>query len=127
MAAKAREPLSIESLLQKQKEEREAASKVSLCHGSTVCLSIDIGEPTQPKFLSKEERAKLAIEKRTQELREQREKDQLQRADRDAFERQAAELRSRERDIRAPSSSFRRMHTSYHSYARHVTDIFACS
>ncbi|KAH7107572.1 P-loop containing nucleoside triphosphate hydrolase protein [Auriculariales sp. MPI-PUGE-AT-0066] len=85
MAAATREPLSIESLLQKQKEEREAASK--------------------PKFLSKEERAKLAIEKRAQEIREQREKEQQQRGDREAFERQAAELRSRERDTRGATSS----------------------
>ncbi|KAG9032472.1 mRNA splicing protein prp28 [Tulasnella sp. JGI-2019a] len=71
-------PLSIESLLQKQKEEKEAASK--------------------PKFLTKEERATLAIQKRTQEIREQKEKEERQRQERQALERQAEELRARERD-----------------------------
>ncbi|KAJ7489800.1 P-loop containing nucleoside triphosphate hydrolase protein [Mycena galericulata] len=71
------EPLSIESLLQKQKQEKEAASK--------------------PKFLSKEERAKLAIAKRAQEIREQKEKDELTRKDRAALEQEAEELRAKER------------------------------
>ncbi|KAJ8454576.1 hypothetical protein ONZ45_g19251 [Pleurotus djamor] len=70
------EPLSIESLLQKQREEKEAASK--------------------PKFLSKEERAKLAIAKRAQELKEQRERDEAARKDREALEKDANELRRRE-------------------------------
>ncbi|KAF8212328.1 P-loop containing nucleoside triphosphate hydrolase protein [Mycena galopus ATCC 62051] len=72
------EPLSIESLLQKQKQEREAASK--------------------PKFLSKEERATLAIAKRAQEIREQKEKDELAKKDREALERDADELRMKERN-----------------------------
>ncbi|KAG2344752.1 hypothetical protein BDR05DRAFT_998783 [Suillus weaverae] len=55
MAAQA-EPLSIESLLQRQNEEHEAASK--------------------PKFLSKEEHAKIAIAKHAAELREQLECDE---------------------------------------------------
>ncbi|KAJ7685100.1 P-loop containing nucleoside triphosphate hydrolase protein [Mycena polygramma] len=71
------EPLSIESLLQRQKEEKEAASK--------------------PKFLSKEERAKLAIAKRAQELREQKEKEELTRKDRAVLEQEAEELRMKER------------------------------
>lgn len=77
MAARA-EPLSIESLLQKQKQEREAAAK--------------------PKFLSKEERAKIAIAKRAAELREQRERDEKSRTDREALEREAEELRQREQE-----------------------------
>lgn len=77
MAARA-EPLSIESLLQRQKEEREAASK--------------------PKFLSKEERAKIAIAKRAAELREQRERDEKSRTDREGLERQAEEVRQREQE-----------------------------
>ncbi|KAJ6547476.1 P-loop containing nucleoside triphosphate hydrolase protein [Mycena capillaripes] len=72
------EPLSIESLLQKQKEEKEAASK--------------------PKFLSKEERAKLAIAKRAQEIREQKEKEELSRKDRATLEQDAEELRMKERN-----------------------------
>ncbi|KAF7363361.1 hypothetical protein MSAN_00991800 [Mycena sanguinolenta] len=71
------EPLSIESLLQKQKQEKEAASK--------------------PKFLSKEERAKLAIAKRAQEIREQKEKDELAKKDREILERDVDELRMKER------------------------------
>ncbi|KAJ7470678.1 P-loop containing nucleoside triphosphate hydrolase protein [Mycena latifolia] len=71
------EPLSIESLLQRQKAEKEAASK--------------------PKFLSKEERAKLAIAKRAQEIREQKERDELARKDRATLEQEAEELRSKER------------------------------
>ncbi|KAG2157334.1 P-loop containing nucleoside triphosphate hydrolase protein [Suillus clintonianus] len=77
MAARA-EPLSIESLLQKQKEEREAAAK--------------------PKFLSKEERAKIAIAKRAAELKEQRERDEKSRVDRDGLEREAEEVRQREQE-----------------------------
>ncbi|TDL27361.1 P-loop containing nucleoside triphosphate hydrolase protein [Rickenella mellea] len=71
-------PLSIESLLEKQKAEKEAASK--------------------PRFLSKEERAKLAIEKRAQEIKDQRDKDDKQRAERDALEREAGALRIKERE-----------------------------
>ncbi|KAJ6630704.1 P-loop containing nucleoside triphosphate hydrolase protein [Mycena sp. CBHHK59/15] len=72
------EPLSIESLLQKQRQEKEAASK--------------------PKFLSKEERAKLAIANRAQEIREQKEKDERARRDRAALEQEAEELRTKERN-----------------------------
>ncbi|KAF9515879.1 hypothetical protein BS47DRAFT_1371903 [Hydnum rufescens UP504] len=61
-----KEPLSIELLVQRQKAEREANSK--------------------PKFLSKEERAKLAIEKRVQEINEQREKEDRLRQDRERLE-----------------------------------------
>ncbi|KAH8117340.1 P-loop containing nucleoside triphosphate hydrolase protein [Phellopilus nigrolimitatus] len=71
------EPLSIESLLEKQRAEKEAASK--------------------PKFLSKEERAKLAIAKRAQEIREQKEKEDSQKQDREVFEREAEALRFKER------------------------------
>ncbi|THH14348.1 hypothetical protein EW146_g5978 [Bondarzewia mesenterica] len=77
MASKT-EPLSIESLLQKQKEEKEAAAK--------------------PKFLSKEERAKLAITKRAQEIKEQNLKDEDSRRDREALEREAEALRHHERE-----------------------------
>ncbi|KAI0094010.1 pre-mRNA-splicing ATP-dependent RNA helicase PRP28 [Irpex rosettiformis] len=71
-------PLSIESLLQKQKEEKEAASK--------------------PRFLTKEQRAQLAIEKRAQEIKEQKEKDERARKEREVLEREAEEIRSRERE-----------------------------
>ncbi|KAG0705927.1 P-loop containing nucleoside triphosphate hydrolase protein [Suillus ampliporus] len=74
MAART-EPLSIESLLQKQKEEREAAAK--------------------PKFLSKEERAKIAIAKRAAELKEQRERDEKSRMDREGPRTQREQERER--------------------------------
>jgi ATP-dependent RNA helicase DDX23/PRP28 len=53
---------------------------------------------SQPKFLSKEERAKLAIAKRAQEIREQKEKDESSRRDRETLERDADELRMKERN-----------------------------
>ncbi|KAF7322906.1 hypothetical protein HMN09_00070100 [Mycena chlorophos] len=71
------EPLSIEALLQKQKEEKEAASK--------------------PKFLSKEERAKIAIAKRAQEIREQKDKEEAAKRGREALEQEADDLRQKER------------------------------
>ncbi|KAF7295008.1 Pre-mRNA-splicing ATP-dependent RNA helicase PRP28 [Mycena indigotica] len=71
------EPLSIDSLLQQQREAKEAASK--------------------PKFLSKEERAKIAIAKRAQEIREQKEKEETSKQQRATFEQEAEELRQRER------------------------------
>ncbi|KAI0705818.1 pre-mRNA-splicing ATP-dependent RNA helicase PRP28 [Cytidiella melzeri] len=72
------QPLSIESLLQKQKEDKEAAAK--------------------PKFLTKEQRAQLAIAKRAQELREQKEKEDRARQERQNLEREAEEIRSRDRE-----------------------------
>ncbi|GLB35034.1 putative DEAD box helicase family protein [Lyophyllum shimeji] len=71
------EPLSIESLLQKQKADKEAASK--------------------PKFLSKEERAKIAIAQRAKEIQEQKEREEKARRDREVLEREAEELRRKER------------------------------
>ncbi|KAG6854626.1 mRNA splicing protein prp28 [Blastosporella zonata] len=71
------EPLSIESLLQKQRAEKEAASK--------------------PKFLSKEERAKIAIAARAKEIQGQKEKEENSRKDREALEREAEEFREKER------------------------------
>lgn len=71
------EPLSIESLLLKQKQEKEAASK--------------------PKFLSKEERAKLAIAKRAEEIKTQREKEESTKKDRETLEREAEDIRRKER------------------------------
>ncbi|KAF5315965.1 hypothetical protein D9611_004618 [Ephemerocybe angulata] len=66
------EPLSIETLLKKQREEKEAASK--------------------PKFLTKEQRAQIAIEKRSQEIRAEKEKEEAKRREREALEREAGEL-----------------------------------
>lgn len=93
------EPLSIESLLQKQKDEKESASKVRPFHSFTLTIfdSESLKKP-QPKFLTKEERAKLAIAKRAQEIREETERRETTRRDRDALEREADELAQRERN-----------------------------
>ncbi|KAL6305423.1 pre-mRNA-splicing ATP-dependent RNA helicase PRP28 [Sparassis latifolia] len=74
----ATQPLSIESLLQKQKAEKEASSK--------------------PKFLTKEQRAQLAIDKRAQEIKDQREKEERAKQDRAILEMEAEEIRQRERE-----------------------------
>ncbi|KIM31076.1 hypothetical protein M408DRAFT_65652 [Serendipita vermifera MAFF 305830] len=81
-------PISIEALLQKQKEEKDAASK--------------------PKFLSKEERAKIAIERRKLEIQQEKEKAEKAKAHREALDRDGREEvedfrssnRARERDSR---------------------------
>ena len=52
----------------------------------------------QPRFLTKEQRAKLAIEKRAQEIKEQREKEERAKRDREALEREAEEFRQKERE-----------------------------
>ncbi|KAH9180610.1 P-loop containing nucleoside triphosphate hydrolase protein [Lactarius sanguifluus] len=79
------EPLSIESLLQKQKEEREAAAR--------------------PKFLSREERANIAIAKRAQEIQEEKRKEEDNRKNREDLEREAEAIRRRERDTKYPTSN----------------------
>lgn len=58
-APKGRQPLSIEEILKKKKEADEAAAK--------------------PKFLSKAQREKLALEKREKEVEEQRRKQEAER------------------------------------------------
>lgn len=52
----------------------------------------------QPRFLTKEQRAQLAIEKRAQEIKEQREKDEHARREREELEKEAEEFRQRERE-----------------------------
>lgn len=94
MASRA-EPISIETLLQKQKQEKEAAARASILHlwqYSRTHIS------PQPKFLTKEERAKLAIAKRAQEIREEKEKGDREKQDREALEREAEEIRVRDKD-----------------------------
>ncbi|PSR74177.1 hypothetical protein PHLCEN_2v10133 [Hermanssonia centrifuga] len=78
MAAARTQPLSIESLLQRQREEKEAASK--------------------PRFMTKEQRAQLAIDKRAQEIKDQKQKEEKSRKERDELERDADELRQRDRE-----------------------------
>ncbi|KAG9094231.1 mRNA splicing protein prp28 [Ceratobasidium sp. UAMH 11750] len=77
MSRSARTPLSIESLVEKQRAEQEAASK--------------------PKFLTREERAKLAIERRTAEIKGEREKENKAREERERLEREAESLKVGER------------------------------
>ncbi|TFY70404.1 hypothetical protein EVG20_g2606 [Dentipellis fragilis] len=90
------EPLSIESLLQKQKAEKEAAAKVNLLHLILTTL-LTLKASSQPKFLSKEERAKLAIAERAQEIREQKEREENARRDRETLEKEAEQLRQPDR------------------------------
>jgi len=95
MTATRSEPLSIESLLQKQKADKDAAAKVV----PSILPETMTSQPTscQPKFLSKEERAKIAIAERAKEIREQKEKEENSKRDREALERDAEELRHKER------------------------------
>ncbi|XP_006458200.1 hypothetical protein AGABI2DRAFT_216556, partial [Agaricus bisporus var. bisporus H97] len=86
MASNRSEPLSIESLLQKQREEKEAAAK--------------------PKFLTKEERAKIAIAKRAQEIKEQKVRDEAVRKDKETLEREAEDLAAKERNNRYGSGRY---------------------
>lgn len=92
-------PLSIESLLQKQQKEKEAAAKVWSSNDS--CMPFLLTSTFQPRFLTKEERAKIAIERRTQEIKQQREREEAARAQRETLERQAQELRAQEQDQQA--------------------------
>ncbi|OCF43273.1 pre-mRNA-splicing ATP-dependent RNA helicase PRP28 [Kwoniella heveanensis CBS 569] len=68
-------PLSVEDILAKQKAEKEAAAK--------------------PKFLSKAERAKIALEKRNAEVKEQQEREEAERRQRIEFDRAAEDERRR--------------------------------
>ncbi|KIY62954.1 P-loop containing nucleoside triphosphate hydrolase protein [Cylindrobasidium torrendii FP15055 ss-10] len=82
-------PISIESLLQKQKAEKDAAAK--------------------PKFLSKEERASIAIAKRAAEIRGQKDRDEAVKRERDALESQ---IRQRERDNAPPPRGHQNRHNN---------------
>ncbi|WVQ95663.1 pre-mRNA-splicing ATP-dependent RNA helicase PRP28 [Kwoniella sp. CBS 9459] len=68
-------PLSVEDIVAKQKADKEAASK--------------------PKFLSKADRAKIALEKRNAEVKEQQEREEAERRQRIEFDRAAEEERRR--------------------------------
>ncbi|KAI8979550.1 P-loop containing nucleoside triphosphate hydrolase protein [Mycotypha africana] len=63
---KKRVPISIEELIQKKEEEKKSTEK--------------------PKFLTKEERAKLALEKRQKEVEEQRKRQEEERKARQKFD-----------------------------------------
>jgi ATP-dependent RNA helicase DDX23/PRP28 len=90
-APRDRGPLSIEDILKKKKEADEAAAKVrylaqSLSSGSGVHKAHLVYSSThtdflisQPKFLSKAAREKLALEKRAKEVEEQKRKLEAER------------------------------------------------
>jgi ATP-dependent RNA helicase DDX23/PRP28 len=90
-ASRDRGPLSIEDILKKKKEADEAAAKVrypaqTLSSGCgvhkahLVCSSTNTNFLTsQPKFLSKAAREKLALEKRAKEVEEQKRKLEAER------------------------------------------------
>ncbi|KDN42190.1 P-loop containing nucleoside triphosphate hydrolase protein [Tilletiaria anomala UBC 951] len=84
-----KEPLSVEALLQKQKEE--AAVK--------------------PKFMSKAERQRLALEKRQQEVEAAKAKEEAERKKREEFERKARE------EVRSTANGLNRYGTSTHTQA----------
>jgi ATP-dependent RNA helicase DDX23/PRP28 len=86
-------PLSVEDILAKQKAEKEAAAKVS--HPPPVTCSSLVAHFSQPKFLTKAERQRLALEKRNAEVKEQQEKDEVEKQSRVEFERAAEEERRR--------------------------------
>ena len=115
------EPLSIESLLQKQKEEREAAARVSaLSYWCPFAISFP---SFQPKFLSREERAKIAISKRAQEIQEEKRREEENRKNREQLEREAETIRRQERDSKyTTSSSSRRLSTLRSLAPFHLAD-----
>ena len=78
---------------------------IAYCHLS--CLT----PPKQPKFLTKGERAKLALAKREQEIKDQQEKDEKRKTERDALERDAEDLRQKE--LQTSSSKYSRCQCSY--------------
>lgn len=84
-APKKRVPISIEELLQKKEEEKKLTDK--------------------PKFLTKEERAKIALEKRQQQVEEQRKKQQEERKARENFDLAAEDEYRKTQDFSRSSSS----------------------
>ena len=115
------EPLSIESLLQKQREEREAAARVSAL---SYWCPLAIAFPSfQPKFLSREERARIAISKRAQEIQEEKRREEENRKNREQLEREAETIRRQERDSKYTTSSSSRRLFSLHSLVSfHLAD-----
>ncbi|MCO5552888.1 hypothetical protein L7F22_006407 [Adiantum nelumboides] len=91
MASSSRkEPLSVDALLQKQREEatfkvRRRATLPETVHANDASLAT-----LQPKFLSKAERQKQALEKRETDIKEQKKREEEEKAKRKEFERSAA-------------------------------------
>lgn len=90
-----RTPLSIEAILEKQRKEKEDASRVSspsafpFPRPAHSCVA-------QPKFLTKAERAAIALAKRAAEVEASKDKDQAQHSARDELERKARAERSQD-------------------------------
>lgn len=93
-ASSGRQPLSVEELLKKKKEADEAAAKVRalsyparlsdvhlVSHYSISTNNTDEILPVQPKFLSKAQREKIALEKRAKEVEDQKKKHRSEGAD----------------------------------------------
>jgi ATP-dependent RNA helicase DDX23/PRP28 len=95
-------PLSVEDILAKQKAEKEAAAK--------------------PKFLSKAERAKIALEKRNAEVKSQQQRDEEEKAARIAFEQQVEEERRRTEESRYSGNSNRRYGQGQQGYGNQGRD-----
>jgi ATP-dependent RNA helicase DDX23/PRP28 len=92
------QPISIETLLQKQKEEKEAAARVSPPTPRMCPRWVNLDTPQQPKFLTKAQRAELALAEHNREEQERREKEERERKGREVLERDAEEFRVRDRD-----------------------------
>ena len=83
-------PLSVDEILAKQKADKEAAAKV------ISPASFEVSHANlQPKFLTKADRAKLALEKRNAEVKAQQEREEAERKERADFDRKAEEERRR--------------------------------
>ncbi|WRT70715.1 pre-mRNA-splicing ATP-dependent RNA helicase PRP28 [Kwoniella shivajii] len=91
-------PLSVDEIVAKQKAEKEAASK--------------------PKFLSKADRAKLALEKRQAEVKSQQSKEDGERIQRIEFERAAEDERRRADSSRYGTQNNHDGRGSYDRYGR---------
>ena len=85
-------PLSVEDILARQKADKEAAAKVR--------PTMQARAHAQPKFLSKAERAKLALAKREAEVKEQQEKEVANRKEHERLERLAEEERRKQDSAR---------------------------
>jgi ATP-dependent RNA helicase DDX23/PRP28 len=84
-------PLSVDEILAKQKADKDAAGRV--CSFSSRCRVAKL--TLQPKFLTKAERAALALEKRNTDVKAQQEREEVEKREREEFEKKAEEERRR--------------------------------
>ncbi|KAH9079469.1 P-loop containing nucleoside triphosphate hydrolase protein [Lactarius deliciosus] len=102
------EPLSIESLLQKQKEEREAAAR-------PIVISSSLHSPS---FYRGRNARSIAIAKRAQEIQEEKRKEEDNRKNREELEREAESIRRRERDTKYTTSNSATRYGDHHDRDR---------